>query len=58
MLSRNIQNKFDTFLFHHYDTLFYIYNNIFKEYQSLLDFETFLQFAFETSSQNGRLYKN
>ena len=40
------------------EELIYIYNNIFKDYHSILDFNTFVNFVLETSTLDGRLYKN
>ena len=46
------------FMREHYDILYNIYNNIFKEYHNILDFDTFVSFALDKSTQNVRLYKN
>lgn len=57
-LNMNDKKKFEKFVNEHYEILYYIYNNVFKEYESILDFNTFLNFSFEKSTHNGRLYKN
>ncbi len=57
-LNMNDKKKFENFVNEHYEILYYIYNNVFKEYESILDFNTFLNFSFEKSTHNGRLYKN
>jgi hypothetical protein len=57
-LNINDKKKFDCFVNEHYEILYYLYNTIFKDYQSILDFNTFLNFSFEKSTHNGRLYKN
>ena len=40
----------------HYHTLFNIYNTLFKEYHSILDFDSFLLFALNNSSDEARHY--
>ncbi len=46
------------FVNEHIHILSYIYNNIFNEYHNILDFDTFVSFALDKSTQNVRLYKN
>ena len=45
---------FNEFIDTHYDKLLYIYNNIFKEYNDIINIETFVNFAFHNTSKNGR----
>jgi hypothetical protein len=46
------------FVKEHIYVLSNIYNNIFKDYHDILDFDTFVSFALDKSTQNVRLYKN
>ena len=55
----NYKNKIiPYFIKEHYHILSNIYNNIFKEYHNIVDFDTFVSFALDKSTQNVRLYKN
>ncbi len=58
MKSLNKKKVSKYFIREHYDTLYNIYNNIFKDYNDILDFDTFVSFALDKSTQNVRLYKN
>ena len=45
---------FNEFIDTHYYKLLYIYNNIFKEYNDIINIETFVNFAYHNTSKNGR----
>ena len=53
MEMKNIKS-FNEFIDTHYDKLLYIYNNIFKEYTDIINIETFVNFAYNNTSKNGR----
>lgn len=58
MESINKKKILKPFIREHYHILSNIYNNIFKDYHDILDFDTFVLFALDKSTQNVRLYKN
>ena len=53
MEMKNIK-LFNKFIDTHYYKLLSIYNNIFKEYNDIINIETFFNFAYHNTSKNGR----